>query len=431
MDDRTKAFLDELKLELAGFPENEIKEAMEYYEEYISDALEEGKSAEEILSRLDPAVKIAAMIKAETSIRKAQNNPGLKNYSKVLKYAYLGITRPFSILMFSLFIFTTYSIALLLFLGAIASAAAACVVISAFIYEAVKIPSIYISEIIGTVSSGIFSAAVCMLSAIGFYKLCRLFIQLSSGLVGRMLNKSHKSTAVIHESQEKRKSNSGLPLKICLVTILASLLITLVSGLPTRLFTIFNSMDPVGITVQEWEYDAASVKKIRIETAHTNIRLEKGNSDKIEISYGQPDWLEPETICKDGQLTFSEKSNGRLPLFSFISLHENSSEIIISLPEGFAPEALEFVSRGGFVYIDSASFNITVKTYTGNIYLEPGSGAKPAAITAATSTGIIQSAGANVGVKTADGQEYKISTQDSNSIILETIRGSIFINYIE
>lgn len=428
MDDRIKAFLDELKLELAGFPENEIKEAMEYYEEYISDALEEGKSAEEIFSRLDPAVKIAAMIKAETSIRKAQNNPGLKNYSKVLKYAYLGITRPFSVLMFSLFIFTTYGIALLLFLGAIASAAAACVVISAFIYEAVKIPSNYISEIIGTVSSGIFFAAVCMLSAIGFYKLCRLFIQLSSGLVGRMLNKSHKPSAIVSEPPEAKVRNSGLPLKICLISILASLLLALVTGLPTKLFMIFNSMEPSSITVQKWEYDSSAVDKISITTAHSNIRLKKGNSDKIEISYGQPDWLEPETICKDGQLTFSEKSNGRLPLFSFISLHENSSEIIISLPEGFDPEALELISRGGFVYIDCTDYDIEVKTYTGNICLEPGSGAKPAAITAATSTGIIQSAGTNVGVKTANGQEYKIAAQDSKSINLETTRGSIFIN---
>jgi hypothetical protein len=288
-----------------------------------------------------------------------------------------------------------------------------------------------LGEIIGTVGIGIFAAAFCMLPAIGFYKLCRLFIQLSSGLVGRMLHKSRKQTAMIAESEEKKNRNSCLALKICLAAILASLLITLVSGLPFRLFKIFNSMEPTGIAMQSWEYNAASVKKIRIETAHTNIRLEKGNSGKIELSYGQPDWLEPIASLAGGQLSFSEKSNGRLPLFTFVSLHENSTEVVLKLPEGFAPEALELVSRGGFVYIDSTNYNVQAKTYTGNIYLEPGSGAKPAAITAATSTGIIQSAGANVGVKTADGQEYKVAVQDSKNINLETTRGSIFINHIK
>lgn len=428
MDDRIRAFLDRLKLGLAGFPENEVKKAVEYYEEYINDALDEGKNVEDILARLDPPEKTAIIIKTETSIRKAQINPGLKNYSKVLKYAYYSITKPFSILLFSIFIFTTYSIALTLFLGAIACAAAVCVVLPASIYEAVRIPSQYIGEIIGTASSGIFIAALCMLPAIGFYKLCRLFIQLSSGLVGRILHKSRKQTAMIAESEEKKNRNSGLALKICLAAILASLLITLVSGLPFRLFKIFNSMEPAGIALQSWEYDAASVKKIRIETAHTNIRLEKGNSRKIELSYGQPDWLEPVSSLSGGQLTFSEKSNGRLPFFTFVSLHENSTEVILKLPEGFAPEALELVSRGGFVYIDSTDYDVEVKTYTGNIYLEPHSGAKPAGIEATTSTGAIMVNGTDAGTKTNNGLEYAVAAQGSHSIKLETTRGSIYID---
>jgi len=405
---------------------------MEYYEEYINDALDEGKSVEEILSHLDSPEKIVSMIKAETSIRKAQINPGLKNYSKVLKYTYLGITKPFSIFMFSMFIFTTYSIALLLFLGAISSAAAACVVLPALIYEAVKIPSQYFSEIIGTVSFGIFSAALCMLLSFSFYKLCRLFIQLSSGLVGRMLNKSRKPSGIISESLGEKKSHSNLPLKICLISIVAGLVLSLVTGLPVKLFMIFNSMDPSSITMREWEYDVASVDQISIATVHSNIRLEKGNSDKIKISYQQPNWLEPETTCTDGQLIFSEKSNGRLPLFSFVSLHENSAEVVITLPEGLAleglaPEALQLESRGGFVYIENTDFNVEVKTYTGNIYLESDTGTKPAGIEASTATGMIQAGGTNAGIRTANGLEYNVAVQDGSSMKLETTRGSIFI----
>ena len=120
MDDRLKAFLKELEQKLTGMPEKEIKGVLDYYEEYLNDALEEGKNPDELLTHMDSPDKISAMIKAETSIKKAQSNPGLKNYSKVLKYAFSAITAPFAILLFSLFIFISYGIALMLFGGALA-----------------------------------------------------------------------------------------------------------------------------------------------------------------------------------------------------------------------------------------------------------------------------------------------------------------------
>lgn len=427
MDDRIRTFLDDIKNKLVGLPEAETKEALDYYEEYLNDALDEGKSAEELLSHLDPPEKIAAMIMAETSIRKAQSSPGLKNYSKALKYARFGITRPFSILMFSIFIFTTYSTALLLFLGAFASAAAACVILPGFVYEAIKIPSKYLGEILGTIGSGLFFAALCLLPAFGLFKLCRLFIRLSSGLVGRMLNKSRKPLPDISESPAEKSKSSNMLLKACLISIAVGLVLSLATGLPVKLFMIFNSMEPSSINTQAWEYDQADVKQISISTAHSHIRLVKGNSDKIKITYEQPDWLEPETSCTDGQLTFSEKSNGRLPLFSLVSLHENRTEVVVSLPEGFKPSALKLESRGGFVHIDSTDFNVDVKTYTGSIYIEPGAGIKQAGIIASTSTGIIQAGGEDVGTKTSKGLVYNVAAQSNNRIRLETSRGSIFI----
>ena len=107
MDDRIKSFLDTLKMNLDGLAEDEKNEALSYYEEYFSDALDEGASPEELLSRLDPPEKIAAMIEAETSIKLVQTSPGLKNYSKLVKSAHIGITRPLSVLMLSILIFTT------------------------------------------------------------------------------------------------------------------------------------------------------------------------------------------------------------------------------------------------------------------------------------------------------------------------------------
>ncbi len=427
MDNKIKVFLDELKLQLAELPEAEAKGALDYYEEYLNDALDEGKSAEDLLSYLDAPGKIASMIKAETSIKKAQRNPGLKNYSRVLKYARDGITKPFSILLFSLFIFTTYSMAIVLFLGTVASAAAACVLMSGFMFEALRIPPKYSAEIIGAIGSGLFATSICLSLAYGFYKLCRLLIMLSSGLVGRMLNKSRKPIPEIDGNPVENKKTSGLFLKLCITAALAGLVLAFASGLPVKLFMIFNSMEPSSIASKAWEYDTASVKNINIVTAHSHIRLEKGNSDKIKIAYTQPDWLEAEINSTNGQLKFTEKSNGSLPLFSLVSTHENRTEVTITLPDDFSPDSLKLESRGGFVHIDSMDFNVLAKTYTGNIYLESATGDKPAGIKASTSTGIIQAGGAKVGINTANGFEYHMPVQNANSIDMETSRGSIFI----
>lgn len=433
MDESLKAFLTELRAGLSGFPESETREAVEYYEEHINDALEEGENAENILSRLDSPEKIAAVIMTETSIKKAQSKPGLKNYSKVLKYSRALITRPFSILLFFIFVVVTYSTAFLLFLGAIVSAAAACIILPGSVYEALNIPVKFTAEILGTIGAGLFLAALCLLLAYGLVKLCTLFIRLSASLVGHMLNKPGKqlhdtrqNSAIDGSSPSGAKTSKRIPLA-CMIAIAAGLMLSLSTGLPVKLFMIFNSMEPAGITTQEWEYNKADVNKISITTAHSHIRLEKGSSDKIKISYEQPDWMEPEINCANGLLSFVEKSNGRLPLFSMISIHENRTDVVLTLPQGFDTEALKLESRGGFIYIGTGNFNARLKTYTGSIYVEKNA-AMTAGIQAGTSTGVIQAAGRDVGTKTADGIKYETFDNGGKTIEIETSRGSIFID---
>ena len=57
MDDRIKDFLEVLDRKLDGLTEAERIEALDYYEEYISDALDEGVSTDELLSALGPPEK--------------------------------------------------------------------------------------------------------------------------------------------------------------------------------------------------------------------------------------------------------------------------------------------------------------------------------------------------------------------------------------
>ncbi len=438
MDDRIKKFLDDLNSNLAGLPENEQKEALAYYEEYISDALDEGASPDELLSRLDTPEHIAAMVKAETSIKNVHNNPGLKNYSKLVKYARIGITRPLSILMFSVLIFATYSIAILLFLGTVVSAAAACIILPAFIYEALKIPAAYMGEIIGTIGIGIFSSGIFVLTAYGFYILCRPLIRLSAKLVFKMMKKS--SIQINDTDEDKRdsavsdsKSKPAVkPLRAGLIIIAAGLVISLATGLPIKLFMIFNSMKPAGITMHEQEFDVSSASRIRVNTAHSNIRLTEGVSDKIRLEYEESDWLDFDITCKDGELIFTEKSNGRLPLFPLVSMHENRAGLTISIPADYQPNGVSLESRGGFIHIESDDIPVDAKTYTGSISLsvstDSESGRIPAAISAKTSTGAIKHTGKSIGVITRYGTEYEQLTESTISVSMESQRGDIFID---
>lgn len=438
MNERIEKYLKELEQQLAGLPEIERKEAMDYYTEYVNDALDEGVSPEELLSRLDPPEKTAAVIRAETSIKHFRSNPGLKNYSKMVKYARLGFTRPLTVLMFSLLIFTTYTIAILLFLGTVVSVAAACLILPALVYEALKIPSGYLAEIAGTIGIGIFASGLMLLTAYGFYVLWRPLFKLSANLISKMIKKSPARmvstdvNGINSNFSGDMKKPSHKMLKASLIIIAAGLLITVATGLPVKMFMIFNSMKPSNITLHSQEFPVSEVSRININTAHSVVRLKEGSSDKIELKYEQSDWLEFNISCNNGELVFEEESNGRMPLFPLVSMHENRAELTVTLPAGYRPDKVVLESRGGFLYIENTLVPVEAKTYTGSIYIDTygnlsaasGSGS----VSARTSSGIIQSDGKNIGIKTASGTDLEILTGNESKIILETVRGNIFFD---
>lgn len=398
MDERIQKYLTELEQQLAGLPETERKEAMDYYTEYVNDALDEGVSPEELLSRLEPAEKTAAAIKAETSIKDVRSNPGIKNYSKLVRYARIGFTKPLTILMFSLLIFTTYSIAILLFLGTVISTAAACLILPALVSEALKIPSEYPAEIMGTIGMGIFFAGLLILTAYGFYVLCRPIFRLSANLISNMI-KRNKSQMISTEPaidtpvSEDIKRPSGRVLKASLIVIAASLLITIATGLPVKLFMIFNSMKPSSITMHSQEFTISEISRISITTAHSVVRLKEGSSDKIVLEYERSDWLDFDISYNSGELIFKEESNGRMPLFPLVTMHENRAGITVMLPAGYKPDMVSLKSRGGFIYIENANVPVEAKTYTGSIFIDvPGKTAAdgiPGTVSATTVRGTI------------------------------------------
>lgn len=429
MDEKIKAFLEELDLKLSGLPADEKEEALGYYKEYVNDAIEEGVDADELLSRLDTPESIVAMVNAETSIRRAQKSPGIRNYSKAVKYARFSITRPLSLFLFSILIFATYGVAVILFLGTVAGASSALVLFSAFFYEAFKIPLPYTAEIIGTAGIGVFGAGLCLFIACVFFKLCRLFFRLSAGLIARMVKKPAKPIPGNGEKKNHGNKKHGIAIKAILGAIAAGLALAFISGLPVKMFMIFNSMKPTDISIREWEYDTGGVNDIDITTAHSEINLVYGKFDKIKLTYEQSDWLEPLISCDNGQLSFKEKANGRMPMFSLVSMHENKAALTITLPDSFKTDNISLESKGGFIRIGGSANDISAKTYTGSIYIKLGPDAKPESINARTTKGIIMAGGRNTGQKTSNGtiyQAYEEDMQNGIDFIIETVRGNIF-----
>ena len=170
-------------------------------------------------------------------------------------------------------------------------------------------------------------------------------------------------------------------------------------------------MKPADITVIKQEHDISKASEIRIYTAHTNIRLREGGPEKISFEYEKADWLDFDIKKDGGSIVFTESSNGRLPLFSLVSLHENRAELVVSLPSGCDPDKISLESRGGTINIESSEFPVDAKTYTGSINLAvpadtvPGS-IRPA-IQARTAKGTVIIRDNATGARTSHGTEYE------------------------
>jgi len=254
--------------------------------------------------------------------------------------------------------------------------------------------------------------------------------------VYKMLKKDSKPVDTVNgPSQDMQPSTEGRkvsrPLRAALIITAAGLIISLASGLPVKLFMIFNSMKPFDITAINHEFDISEASEISIYTAHSNIRLTEGSPGKITLGYEKSDWLDFDIENRDGKIVFTEKSNGRLPLFPLVSMHENSAVLTIAIPSDYQPDRIRLESRGGSILIESAAFAVNAKTYTGPIRLSAFTGGTvdgiPPVVRAKTSKGTIISQGKDAGTKTLQGTEYELPSASPATISLESERGIIIL----
>lgn len=424
MNEKIQFFVEELKKRLDGLEEEDKLDAVSYYEEYLYDAVDSGKSPGDAVRQLGDLDVIAAKIKAEASIIKAQQKPGLKNYGHVMGNIFHVVKAPFSVILLSVFVSVSWSVVALLYSGAFITITAAAAVLAGLIYEAFSIPAGFTAEIAGTSGIAFFAASVLLIAALGQYKLGKLFVKISSRLIGRMLKKPGKLQLKDRRPHTRKKILSKKIIYFFTALSLAGLVLFMVSGIPARYFTIFNSMKAEKISIKTWEYKPEEVSNISIVTAHSHIVVESNTAGRIILKYEQPDWLEYEIGKSGSMLSFYEKSNGRLPLFDLVKIHESITELTVSLPEKFDPEIFTIESSGGQINIKSTGRSVEVKTYTGKILFNRDSINN---LKATAKNGSIEVAGSPAGQKTNKGIEYYNKIGAGKTAVLESARGDIVI----
>lgn len=423
MNQSIKLFIDELKKYLEGLPVEEIQRVVGYYEEYLSDSLDAGNNPEDVLKELGSPDKIAETIRKEINIKRAESNPGIINFSRVIKDAFKSVSTPVSVFSLSITTLLSFGMIALIFGAAVVCGTGAAAAILLCIYEAFTIPFNFILEILGTLGMGVMTAGILFVATLCLWGWGKLFIKLSTKQIGLMLKLSGKTAA----KPEKHGSKRLWPVvRLFLILSAAGFVLFVVSGLPWRFFTIFNSMKIEGnINKTVTEYNIQDIRKISVLTAHSAVRIEESSSDKIVVSYEEPDWLTHQISSSGGVLDFREKSNGRFPLFELVSLHASQSELIISLPKGFNADSITLQSTGGKIFISDINENLDVTTLTGNIKYNRGTSEN--SIIARTKSGKILVDGVQNGKRANGWTEYNSGVNMNNKIKLTSTAGSITI----
>lgn len=423
MNEGIKIFLDDLKKHLIGLPEEEVSRAVNYYEEYLSESLDAGNNIEKVIMELGSPEKIADTVRREANITRAENHPGLGNFSRAIKDAFKGVSTPLSVFSLSITALISFCMIALIFGGAVVCGIGAAAVILMCIYQAFTIPFHFILEILGTLGIGFMGAGIFSLA--GFYLwICgKLFIKLSTKQIRLILKFSGKAVT----KSVKQENRRLWPItRLLLIVSAAGFILFGVSGLPWRFFTIFNSMKPEGnINKVVTEYTAADINKISALTAHSIIRIGEGSSDKIVITYEESDWLTHKISNNGGVLDFREMSNGRLPLFSLISIHESQTELSISLPKGFKADSISLQSTGGNMFISNIAGNLEAKTLTGKIQYSRG--ILKNSIVARAKSGKIFVDGVQAGKRVNGWKEYDNGVNVDNKVLLTSTNGNIVI----
>ncbi len=426
MNDKIDSFIKSLESQLRDCPSNEKDEAIQYYREYLSDALESGEDPDLVMRKMGSTEKIAAMIRMETSIAKARKSPGVRNYGGVMKNTFRIVTTPFSMFSLSIFVLLTASIFILFFAMAFCTALCAIMTLAVSVHEITKMPGEFLMEIMGTLGMGLMVAGIFMFLTLSFYKLTRLFIRLSVWFIDKILKKPKQNPLVMEKRTTLKSHQTKVAIWVFSAISATGLLLFAVSGLPMRYFTIFNSIKPENIEIQSYQMDMDEIDDIFIEAVHSIVTISEDSGNEVRFAYEKSDWLDGDFQTEGKEFRFRERTNGRLPFFDLVSLHESLTELRISIPKEYDGK-ITIKSIGGHVIVSNPSYSLQVKTMNGRVEVDiPRIDLMN--ITAKNKNGGIYVNGIQMGERADEGTQYQSATNTERTMELETTNGDIHIN---
>ncbi len=380
-DPEAASWLDALRTALAGgLPTETAAEVVGFYEEYWLDALESGRTADEVAARLGSPERIVAQTLSERSIRAAEAKPGplalvaaarrtakANAIASAAGRAALGTAAVLPLLA-----------GLAMYLVAIALLFGAAAAVALTILESPLVPISASDVRIGLAGLALFFGSALLGSGWLAWKGGNGLTRLTMRMLRRSLRKAAPDAASADTASgtagRRRAGGVGRILRkgLAIGLMLAfggGAAMLAATDLGIEYLSVWLSRTPKHVVATDKAFAADGVTGIRIDAQYSRITIGTVPGDEVTVTMGTPDWMAPTCTLADGLLTVAETPNGRLPFFRFVAIHEGVTEIRIGVPEGKALDLLDVLSTGSYVSVGVPAATLSVHTTTGAIDL--------------------------------------------------------------
>ncbi len=384
--DALDRFMAEVRAGLADLKGDSARYAVEYCEEFISEAREAGRPEEEILARIGSVQEIITHARAEAALSGAEKSPGPFRLARAGRQVLRSIADSAARSSLLLAASIPFALTLLFYAAAAAAFIGAIALACVMILGAVQMPGRYPMEIIGTAGGAALSGAVTALAGLLLLRIAAILSRATTGLLRRRMRGNARPA---EKNGTKPRKSAGMKITAAVFGFLALAGIGLLapSGLPVKYFMIWNSVKPVDAAENSWTFKTRDVRRISASTMNTDIVIQSSGSGTgdIRVRYEEPPWLTGDAALENGEIVFKETSRGMLPFMDFIARHRGTTALVIEVPSGFRANVLEAQSIGGCVTLAVPAGSSRVETNTGAILFTVNSSVKR--ITAAAPEG--------------------------------------------
>jgi uncharacterized membrane protein len=381
------AWLEELKQALLSSRlTKESSEVVGYYEEFLLDAVEAGRETADLLARFGSPEQVVSETLSERSILAAEARPGpfrlvsasrrtLKATATAAGRAAIVTAAVFPLLS-GLFL---YLCGFLFFLVPPAVVALVLLELPLVPIAAVDTKAGLLGLVLLLVGLSIGTGWLLWSGANGLTRLTMRMLRSKKRVEagdaeGTSGTAASATAAAPNASKRPLRTRRAKVLRRIAATVLSAavlfgLILLVGSNLAYNYFSVWNGLQPSHVVQIEKTFPVQGLAAVRVDGMNSAIHVESVAGDEIVVSMESPDWLEPHAVLVDGTLQVTESSNGRLPFFRYVAIHEGTTTIRIGVPEGMTLEELDIQSTGSSIFVGVPTESISVHTGTGSIEL--------------------------------------------------------------